>query len=166
VGKSTLIQRVLEQLQLPAGTATGFYTEEVRSSSGGQRAGFDVVTLDGKRSVLSRMGRESAKKVCGPPRGLGLRGSVAVLGPSCTASRCCTSLCIHKHPAINAHPQLLCVAEAAGSVQEQSASRGDTCNVDHACLPGCPLGPQAKTTKLCSTQLPLVGCSSCGQVRG
>lgn len=59
VGKSTLIHRVLEQLQLPAGTATGFYTEEVRS--GGERQGFDVVTLDGQRAPLSRAG--TAKKV-------------------------------------------------------------------------------------------------------
>lgn len=58
-GKSTLIQRVLQQLQLPAHSATGFYTEEVRS--GGERQGFDVVTLDGQRSVLSRAG--TARKV-------------------------------------------------------------------------------------------------------
>ena len=55
VGKSTLIQRVLQQLALPPGTATGFYTEEVRDSSG-EREGFDVVTLDGRRSTLSRVG--------------------------------------------------------------------------------------------------------------
>lgn len=76
VGKSTLIQRVLEQLQLlPAGTcgmhssssgrstvpgdssapiATGFYTEEVRV--GGERVGFDIVTLTGQRGPLARAG--------------------------------------------------------------------------------------------------------------
>jgi nucleoside-triphosphatase len=59
VGKSTLIQRVLEQLQLPAQSATGFYTEEVRSD--GERKGFDVVTLGGQRSILSRAG--TARKV-------------------------------------------------------------------------------------------------------
>lgn len=59
VGKSTLIQRVLHQLQLPAGTATGFYTEEVRSGS--ERVGFDVVTLDGHKGVLSRV--DAARKV-------------------------------------------------------------------------------------------------------
>jgi nucleoside-triphosphatase THEP1 len=59
VGKSTLIQKALQQLQLPAGTATGFYTQEVRSGS--EREGFDVVTLDGHRGVLSRVG--AAKKV-------------------------------------------------------------------------------------------------------
>lgn len=55
VGKSTLIQRVLQQMQLPPSTATGFFTEEVRSS-GGERQGFDVVTLSGQRSPLSRAG--------------------------------------------------------------------------------------------------------------
>lgn len=55
VGKSTLIQRVLQQLALPPGTATGFYTEEVRDGAG-ERQGFDVVTLDGQRSTLSRVG--------------------------------------------------------------------------------------------------------------
>jgi nucleoside-triphosphatase len=81
VGKSTLIRRVLEQLQLadscPAGSrgpaqpssnasaaasssttaATGFYTEEVRA--GGERQGFDVVTLDGQRGPLARIGTAS-----------------------------------------------------------------------------------------------------------
>jgi nucleoside-triphosphatase len=61
VGKSTLIQRILQQLQLPPGTATGFFTEEVRSSSG-ERQGFDVVTLSGQRAPLSRTG--TASKVC------------------------------------------------------------------------------------------------------
>eukprot|EP00878_Enallax_costatus_P006810 GHUV01007138.1.p2 GENE.GHUV01007138.1~~GHUV01007138.1.p2 ORF type:complete len:207 (+),score=74.77 GHUV01007138.1:776-1396(+) len=71
VGKSTLIQRVLEQLQLQAaphgsggsssrahpgsiGSPTGFYTEEVRA--GGERVGFDVVTMAGQRGPLARAG--------------------------------------------------------------------------------------------------------------
>jgi hypothetical protein len=78
VGKSTLIHRVLEQLQLTgscpassrgttqppsnaprasaaaAAVAVGFYTEEVRA--GGERQGFDVVTLDGHRGPLARVG--------------------------------------------------------------------------------------------------------------
>jgi nucleoside-triphosphatase len=81
VGKSTLIRRVLEQLQLagsfPASSrgptqpssnastasstttaaAVGFYTEEVRV--GGERQGFDVVTLDGQRGPLARIGTAS-----------------------------------------------------------------------------------------------------------
>ncbi|XP_066553014.1 cancer-related nucleoside-triphosphatase isoform X2 [Amia ocellicauda] len=35
----------------------GFYTEEVRE--GGRRIGFDVVTLSGKRGILSRIGNSS-----------------------------------------------------------------------------------------------------------
>jgi nucleoside-triphosphatase len=76
VGKSTLIRRVLEQLQLAgsctassrgptqpssntsaaasSSTAVGFYTEEVRA--GGERQGFDVVTMDGQRGPLARIG--------------------------------------------------------------------------------------------------------------
>jgi nucleoside-triphosphatase len=80
VGKSTLIRTVLEQLRLagcfpassrgsvqPASNASaaplvnpasaaaiGFYTEEVRA--GGERQGFDVVTLDGHRGPLARVG--------------------------------------------------------------------------------------------------------------
>lgn len=64
VGKSTVISRVLEELQLPPGiTAQGFFTEEVRSNNagGGERTGFDVVTLDGKRGPLSRIGSTATK---------------------------------------------------------------------------------------------------------
>lgn len=55
-GQEHLIQRVLQELQLPPHAATGFWTEEVRDSSTGERTGFDVVTMDGRRSVLSRVG--------------------------------------------------------------------------------------------------------------
>jgi GTPase SAR1 family protein len=98
VGKSTLIQRVLQQLQLPEGAArgelcgeasfgckatagisglcrqsprpgmqakaaspAGFYTEEVRA--GGERSGFDVVTLDGRRGPLARAANGAAPRV-------------------------------------------------------------------------------------------------------
>uniref|UniRef100_A0A383VHM5 AAA+ ATPase domain-containing protein n=1 Tax=Tetradesmus obliquus TaxID=3088 RepID=A0A383VHM5_TETOB len=82
IGKSTLIRRVLEQLQLAgsfpashrgsaqaadnalrpqpssaaaaAAAAVGFYTEEVRA--GGERQGYDVVTLSGQRGPLARVG--------------------------------------------------------------------------------------------------------------
>jgi nucleoside-triphosphatase THEP1 len=46
-GKTTLIQRVVKDLALPAG---GFYTEEIRQR--GVRVGFKVVTLDAKRVSL------------------------------------------------------------------------------------------------------------------
>lgn len=51
-GKTTLIRRVVQRLEIPA---RGFYTEEVREA-GGRRTGFDVVTLDGHRGRLSEAG--------------------------------------------------------------------------------------------------------------
>lgn len=51
-GKTTVIRRTVELLG-PSGCA-GFYTEEVRQR--GRRVGFDVVTLDGKRGALARVG--------------------------------------------------------------------------------------------------------------
>jgi nucleoside-triphosphatase len=47
-GKTTLIQRVVNKLGLPAG---GFYTEEIRQR--GQRVGFKLITLDGKEAVFA-----------------------------------------------------------------------------------------------------------------
>ncbi|KAL4437178.1 hypothetical protein ABPG75_004317 [Micractinium tetrahymenae] len=49
--------------------ARGFYTEEVRQ--GGERLGFDVVTLDGRRGPLARAG-------AGAPRGGPTVGKYAV----------------------------------------------------------------------------------------
>jgi len=57
VGKTTCLRNVLELLQIPAG---GFFTEEIRER--GKRAGFSLVTLDGRRSTLARVDR------VGPPR--------------------------------------------------------------------------------------------------
>ena len=48
VGKSTLIQRVMERLAVPVG---GFFTREVRRN--GQRAAFEIVTLDGHTATLA-----------------------------------------------------------------------------------------------------------------
>jgi nucleoside-triphosphatase len=53
-GKTTVILRTLGLLSHPA---AGFYTEELRSSEGGGRLGFDVVALDGRRGPLARVGR-------------------------------------------------------------------------------------------------------------
>lgn len=51
-GKTTIIKRLVNDLkELTA--LQGFYTEEVRSS---ERIGFDVLTLDGNRGILSRVG--------------------------------------------------------------------------------------------------------------
>ena len=51
-GKTTLVRKVIQQLEKPA---AGFFTEEVRGSTG-QRIGFDVVLLDGRRGPLARVG--------------------------------------------------------------------------------------------------------------
>lgn len=53
VGKTTLVQKVCEALVSSGVGVEGFYTEEVRE--GGQRVGFDVVTVTGERGHLSRI---------------------------------------------------------------------------------------------------------------
>jgi nucleoside-triphosphatase len=57
-GKTTMIQRVLARLSVPAG---GFYTQEVREK--GTRTGFELVTLDGRRAVLAHVNLQSRKRV-------------------------------------------------------------------------------------------------------
>jgi nucleoside-triphosphatase len=57
-GKTTLIQRVVKDLALPAG---GFYTEEIRQR--GVRVGFKVVTLDGKESVFAHVNFKTPERV-------------------------------------------------------------------------------------------------------
>lgn len=49
-GKTTLVKNLAEA----AGSCEGFYTEEVLRN--GNRVGFDVVTIDGKRFPLARIG--------------------------------------------------------------------------------------------------------------
>ena len=62
VGKSTLIQKVLELVRArhPSVNIGGYWTGEIRNGS--ERAGFDVYSLDGEQGILARVG--SAKKVC------------------------------------------------------------------------------------------------------
>ncbi|KAI4331358.1 hypothetical protein MLD38_029549 [Melastoma candidum] len=54
VGKTTLITRVFEALKAsnPNLKVEGFYTREIREG-GGQRVGFEVVTLDGQTAPLA-----------------------------------------------------------------------------------------------------------------
>eukprot|EP00210_Caulerpa_lentillifera_P005741 g5489.t1 len=57
VGKTTLVQRVIERLANKIDLTRhgkGFYTEEVLGPTG--RIGFDVVALSGRRGILSRKG--------------------------------------------------------------------------------------------------------------
>ncbi|XP_022740867.1 cancer-related nucleoside-triphosphatase [Durio zibethinus] len=53
VGKTTLIMRIYETLKLsnPNLKLQGFYSQEIRQ--GGERVGFEVVTLDGRRGRLA-----------------------------------------------------------------------------------------------------------------
>ncbi|XP_072772133.1 cancer-related nucleoside-triphosphatase isoform X1 [Nerophis lumbriciformis] len=53
VGKTTLVQKACDALVSSGHSLEGFYTEEVRQ--GGQRTGFDVVTVRGERGHLSRI---------------------------------------------------------------------------------------------------------------
>ena len=53
-GKTTLIQKACNVLKQKSIAVQGFYTEEIRQH--GKRIGFDVVTLDGIRGPLARVG--------------------------------------------------------------------------------------------------------------
>jgi nucleoside-triphosphatase len=59
VGKTTLIKKLSEELKHlhPA----GFYTEEIREE--GQRKGFELISLDGKRGLLSHVEIRSPYRV-------------------------------------------------------------------------------------------------------
>jgi nucleoside-triphosphatase len=58
IGKTTVIREVARLL---GPDAAGFYTEETRA--GGRRTGFDIITLDGRRAVLSRVKKKSRFRV-------------------------------------------------------------------------------------------------------
>lgn len=57
-GKTTLIQRIVRRLDI---TTSGFYTQELRASKG-DRLGFEILTLDGRRAILAHV------DLPGPPR--------------------------------------------------------------------------------------------------
>ena len=61
VGKTTLMERVVEKLRGSLRLA-GFTTTEVRTPEG-ERLGFDIVTVEGKRSELARVGFCSSVRV-------------------------------------------------------------------------------------------------------
>lgn len=56
-GKTTLVRRVVEALRAEGYEPGGFITEERRDARG-ERAAFDVVTLDGRRARLAALARE------------------------------------------------------------------------------------------------------------
>jgi nucleoside-triphosphatase len=57
-GKTTLIKRIVNNLPRGAG---GFYTEEIHD--GGTRAGFKIVTLDGKEAVFAHVDFKTRNRV-------------------------------------------------------------------------------------------------------
>lgn len=57
-GKTTLIMEILKELKIPA---RGFFTQEIRK--GGERIGFEIVTLSGKRGILAEKGFKSSFRV-------------------------------------------------------------------------------------------------------
>ncbi|PIK56906.1 putative cancer-related nucleoside-triphosphatase [Apostichopus japonicus] len=54
VGKTTIVQKVIEEVKALSIPVKGFVTAEVRS--GGKRSGFDIISLTGDRGNLSRIG--------------------------------------------------------------------------------------------------------------
>jgi nucleoside-triphosphatase len=58
VGKTTIIQKVIERLQVPYG---GFYTEEIRE--GGVRVGFRLRTMEGKEGIMAHVNSKSPHRV-------------------------------------------------------------------------------------------------------
>ncbi|MBI4570639.1 MAG: AAA family ATPase [Chloroflexi bacterium] len=58
-GKTTLLREVVDALGTPAG---GFYTRELRDGSG-RRAGFELVTLDGRTATLAHTGTGGPHRV-------------------------------------------------------------------------------------------------------
>ncbi|XP_076926197.1 uncharacterized protein LOC143589259 [Bidens hawaiensis] len=69
VGKTTLITRVLETLKSsnPNLKIQGFFTREMRQ--GGERVGFEVVTLDGRTAPLASFNNGSAESIRWPTVG-------------------------------------------------------------------------------------------------
>jgi nucleoside-triphosphatase len=61
VGKTTLVERIVKRLSGSLRLA-GFTTTEVREPTG-ERAGFDIVSVNGKRSELARIGFEGRVRV-------------------------------------------------------------------------------------------------------
>lgn len=57
-GKTTLIRQAITAMP---GKTGGFYTQEIRTQ--GIRQGFEIVTLDGQRAVLSHTGIRSSHRV-------------------------------------------------------------------------------------------------------
>ena len=58
VGKTTLIKKILENINLRAG---GFYTEEIEENS--RRVGFKIISLDNQKGILAHISVKGMKRV-------------------------------------------------------------------------------------------------------
>lgn len=59
IGKTTIVQKIIAGL--PSDSLAGFYTEEIRENH--IRQGFELVTLDGKRTTIAHTGISSNYRV-------------------------------------------------------------------------------------------------------
>ncbi|XP_064623504.1 cancer-related nucleoside-triphosphatase homolog [Lineus longissimus] len=56
VGKTTLVEKIVNDLRVNSVPCQGFYTKECLEK--GQRYGFDIITVDGETAPLARTGEE------------------------------------------------------------------------------------------------------------
>ena len=62
VGKTTIVEQVVAQLQADGWRVSGFFTREVRDTLG-QRTSFKIVTFDGAEGELARIGLASPARI-------------------------------------------------------------------------------------------------------
>jgi len=58
VGKTTLVKKILENINLRAG---GFYTEEIRENN--RRVGFKIISLDNQEGILAHISIKNSRRV-------------------------------------------------------------------------------------------------------
>jgi nucleoside-triphosphatase len=58
VGKTTLIKKILENIDLKAG---GFYTEEIKENN--RRVGFKIISLDNQEGILAHISIKNSRRV-------------------------------------------------------------------------------------------------------
>ena len=58
VGKTTLVKKILENINLRAG---GFYTEEIKENN--RRVGFKIISLDNQEGILAHISIKNSRRV-------------------------------------------------------------------------------------------------------
>jgi len=58
VGKTTLVKKILESINLRAG---GFYTEEIKENN--RRVGFKIISLDNQEGILAHISIKNSRRV-------------------------------------------------------------------------------------------------------